>query len=410
MLPLDAAPLRAYPRLAPGVRAYAVVRASADHPGRRHRGALADRARAPGRRRSPGCAGAPTSRRSHRAAIARKLSADGEPRLRGVAIPAGATTLSVTARLRGADVLAWLVVADARGRTSLLPLGHVPRKAAKLTTHVHGARPCACSASSSDSRTATRSCSPIAEQRPRLSRRRQARFASGRSRPAAAHPDRLARLDALGRRRRPAAAGRRDDQVTPSPTPGSDLSSGRRSHRRPADAGGRLARHRAGPRAASARRPSSTSRTRRSRLGSSASRTRMPTLPADSGPFVLADEAVALDGDRRKRPRRGNSERDLDLGAGRAGRVAAALAPAPLLRASSSTRGAADEQQLAGDPLAHATVVALGAAASSRSRSPCSASGSASSASSTTRRATSSTSRRRGSRPRTCAGSSACAA
>src|SRR6185312_8595543 len=61
-------------------------------------------------------------------AIARKLSEPGEPRLRGVRIPAGTEALSMHAGLRGADVLARVVVADPRGRVSLLPLGRVGRQ------------------------------------------------------------------------------------------------------------------------------------------------------------------------------------------------------------------------------------------------------------------------------------------
>jgi hypothetical protein len=133
--PLDAAPLSAYRRTAPGARAYPVVRLAATTPGT---GTAV---------LSPTVLGVPAAavRQLHwrsdfsslpLSAIARKLSAQGEPRLRGVRVPTGTETLSVRARLRGADVLAWVVAADPRGRISLLPLGRVPRRQATLTARV----------------------------------------------------------------------------------------------------------------------------------------------------------------------------------------------------------------------------------------------------------------------------------
>ena len=107
---------------------------------------------------------------------------------------------------------------------------------------------------------------------------------------------------------------------------------------------------------------------------------------------------VALDRARRRLTRRGHTPGGLDLGR-RGGALRARRS-----RPSSSPRGPRRSASR-GDPLAHATAVALGAAASSRLCSRCSASGSASSASCTTSGAISSTSRRRGSRRRTCAGS-----
>jgi hypothetical protein len=132
VLPLDAAPLSAYPG-----RAYAVVRVTATTPGR---GAAV---------LSPTVLGLPRDVISgmrwrsdfsslSQSAIARKLTADGEPRLSGIAVPAGTKQLSLRARLRGADVLAWIVVGDARGRISLLKLGRVPKTPAVLSTGVRG--------------------------------------------------------------------------------------------------------------------------------------------------------------------------------------------------------------------------------------------------------------------------------
>ena len=120
-MPLDAAPSR---RLLPGAHAYPVVRVSATTPGA---GAAV---------LSPTVLGLPREaiRRLHwrsdfsslpTAAIARKLTARGEPRQAGIALPAGARTLTTTARLRGAGLVAWVVLADARGRLSLVRLGLV---------------------------------------------------------------------------------------------------------------------------------------------------------------------------------------------------------------------------------------------------------------------------------------------
>ena len=102
------------------------------------------RARLFSRRPSSACRQPPSGRLHWRSdfsslplsAIARKLSAQGEPRLRGVRIPAGTEALSLRARLRGPDVLARIVVADRRGRISLLPLGRVGRQEITLTARV----------------------------------------------------------------------------------------------------------------------------------------------------------------------------------------------------------------------------------------------------------------------------------
>jgi hypothetical protein len=135
VLPLDAAPLSAYARSAPGARAYSVVRLAATTPG------------AGTAVLSPTVLGVPAAAvrklrwRSDFSSlplgtIARKLSAQGEPRLRGIRIPAGTRTLSVQGRLHGAEVLASIVAADPRGRISLLPLGRVTGREATLTAQV----------------------------------------------------------------------------------------------------------------------------------------------------------------------------------------------------------------------------------------------------------------------------------
>jgi hypothetical protein len=133
--PLDAASLAAYGRTAPGARAYPVLRVAATTPG------------AGSAVLSPTVLGVPAAAiRQLRwrsdfsslplSTIARKLSASSEPHLRGVRIPAGTETLSTTARLHGAEVVASIVAADARGRVSLLPLGRVRPPATRLTARV----------------------------------------------------------------------------------------------------------------------------------------------------------------------------------------------------------------------------------------------------------------------------------
>ena len=298
--------------------------------------------------------------------IARKLSAQGEPRLRGVRDPGRDEGRSRCApRLRGADVLAWVVVADARGRISLLPLGRV----AGRTTTLTGPRPARARPAARARHPARAARERGVHARPRRGRGRGRAGAVGRGRPRPARrrrggrvAHRLARLDAVDRRRRAAARRRGDDplrlprhRAPPGlPAGAADRRAGRcRSSSRPTSP--------ARP-AASARRPCSTSRTRRSTRGSSASRRGMPSVPADSRPVRARRRRLALDGARRERARRGDAARGLDLGAGRRRGRRPRAAAGRRSRASSSTRGGATERRLAGDPLAHATAVALGAA------------------------------------------------
>lgn len=132
VLPLDAAPLPAWPG-----RAYGVVRVTATTPG------------AGSSVLSPTVLGLPRPvvrqmrwRSDYSSlspsAIARKLTPGGELRLHGVALGAG--RVSLRAGLRGADVLAWLVVADPRGRVSLVKLGRVPKATGTLSARVPAGR------------------------------------------------------------------------------------------------------------------------------------------------------------------------------------------------------------------------------------------------------------------------------
>jgi hypothetical protein len=138
VMPLDAASLRSFAATAPGARAYGVVRISATTPGT---GAAVI---------SPTVLGLPADaiRRLHWRSdfsslplrtIARKLAAQGEPRQAGVTLAPGTRTVSTTARLRGAGLVAWLVVGNGRGRISLLRLGRVPTKKGTLSTRVPAA-------------------------------------------------------------------------------------------------------------------------------------------------------------------------------------------------------------------------------------------------------------------------------
>jgi hypothetical protein len=133
VLPLDAAPLARYNEVGPGVRAYPVVRLSATTPGS---GSSV---------LSPTVLGVPATavRQLHWRSdfsslplqrIADRLAPEGEPRLTGVAMPAGTKGLSIAARLRGSDVLVAIVVADSRGRTQVLKLGRLRPGSVTLST------------------------------------------------------------------------------------------------------------------------------------------------------------------------------------------------------------------------------------------------------------------------------------
>jgi hypothetical protein len=133
--PLDAASLARYERLGGGARAYGVLRASATTPGS---GSSV---------LSPVVFGIPADavRRLHwrsdfsalsPQAIAQRLAPNGEPRLTTVPLPAGATTVSLPARARGAALDVRLVVRDNRGRSTVLPLGVLSKRPAILSAHI----------------------------------------------------------------------------------------------------------------------------------------------------------------------------------------------------------------------------------------------------------------------------------
>ncbi|HEX6699981.1 MAG TPA: FtsX-like permease family protein [Gaiellaceae bacterium] len=129
--PLDAAPLARYARIGGGA-AYPVLRIGATTPGA---GAAV---------LSPTVLGLPAAaiRRLRwrsdfsllaPSEIARLLAQAGEPRLAGVRVPRGATRLRLAVRVGGVDLVLSLAVRDERGRVHLLRLGRVHRGASVVT-------------------------------------------------------------------------------------------------------------------------------------------------------------------------------------------------------------------------------------------------------------------------------------
>ena len=214
-------------------------------------------------------------------------------------MPAGDEDSSrLRARLRGADVLAWVVVSDARGRISLLKLGRVPKTPAELSTHVRGPGPLrvlgiqlALPESEAfmlahDEAEGTVALAPVGRGRRRAAPRRRPRA------------DRLARLDALGRRRRRCRAPAARRSATPSPTPACTWSSGR--GRRPTDSRCRSSSHRTSRRAAGGIGGTTVLDFQDTQIDARVVGVakRMPSVPAELGSFVLADEgwlSTALD-------------------------------------------------------------------------------------------------------------------
>src|SRR5205085_1900471 len=120
--PLEVAPAAGYERLAPGIRAYPVLRQSADVPGR---GSSI---------LSPTVLGVPAQaiaalhwRSDYSSASTRELSRrvgrDGPARLRGVRLPRSPVTLSLTVRIAGIPLHLDLVFQDATGDVEPLSLG-----------------------------------------------------------------------------------------------------------------------------------------------------------------------------------------------------------------------------------------------------------------------------------------------
>ena len=122
VLPLDAASLRTYDRLAPGVRSFPVVRQLGSTPGQ---GSAA---------LSPAVLGIPAGAirslhwRSDFSSLGRKQIADllavhGRVALQGVRVPPGTRRLTLPVSVEGVALNLALAAEDGRGRTVILPLG-----------------------------------------------------------------------------------------------------------------------------------------------------------------------------------------------------------------------------------------------------------------------------------------------
>ena len=259
-------------------------------------------------------------------AIARKLAADGEPRLQGVAVPAGTETAldcGAAARRRRARV----------GRRRRRPRADLPAEARPRSR-----RPAPVSRRRCAGRgrvlgiqlalpRARRSCSPTT--RPRAS---VALTPSGEVDVGPLRADGRVLTDwrdwTLSRGGDVVdAAGRRADPLRlpgHRPAPGLPAAA---ANRRAADAGRRLAGHRERPPAASGARPCSTSRTRRSTRGSSASRSGCRPCRRSSARSCSPTRGGSRPRSTQAHPARAHRGRS-----GSPGTPARALAAAPLLR------------------------------------------------------------------------------
>jgi hypothetical protein len=355
VMPLDAAPLRAYP----GAHAYPVVRAGATTPGA---GAAV---------LSPTVLGLPSGaiRRLHWRSdfsplslktIARKLTAQGEPREEGIALPAGARTLTTTARLHGAGLDAWAVLEDDHGRIALARLGRVPQRTGKLSVRLP---------------TGARRVLGIQLALPSDEAFMQAhRNAEGELAVAPSGELELGPLRADGREL--------TDWHGWTLSTGGDVldrgTAGAKVRYSFADTGLHLvlrpvqqtddqlmpvvvspdiARAAGGVGGTTVLDFQDTHVD--ARIVGVASR--LPSVPADTGPFVLADGGWLSTAINSNAPGEGSPSEVWISAPGDDGDVARALARPPFGNLVVASR-AAEERRLAGDPLAHATAVALGAA------------------------------------------------
>jgi FtsX-like permease family protein len=352
--PLDAAPLRSFP----GAHAYSVVRVSATTPGA---GAAV---------LSPTVLGLPREaiRRLHwrsdysplpLSTIARKLAAQGEPRQAGIALPPGARTLATTARLRGADVVARAVVEDDRGRISLVRLGRVPRRAGRLEARVAAG---------------TRRVLGLQFELPESELFMLAhRDAEGEVSVVPSGEVDLGPLLAGNRILTDwhgwtlSAGGDVLDRPVGAKVRYSFPDTGLHPVLRPAQpTDGRLMPVVVSPDVARAAGGVGGTTVLDfedthidARIVGVASR--MPSVPPDTGPFVLADAAWLSTAINGNAPGEGSPSEIWISAPGDEGQVGSALARPPFSSLVVDSR-AADERKLAGDPLAHATAVALGAA------------------------------------------------
>jgi hypothetical protein len=354
VMPLDAAPLRAYP----GAHVFPVVRVSATTPGA---GAAV---------LSPTVLGLPRAaiRRLHWRSdfsqlslktIARKLSVQGEPREEGIVLPAGARTLSTTARLHGAGLDAWAVLEDDHGRIALARLGGIARKPGTLSARLPAG---------------ARRVLGIQLALPSDEAFMQAhRNAEGELAVAPSGELDLGPLRADGRELtdwhgwRLSTGGDVLDRSSGAKVRYSFAETGLHLVLRPVQptddqlmpvvASPDIARAAGGIGGTTVLDLQDTHVD--ARIVGVASR--MPSVPADTGPFVLADAAWLSTAINSNAPGEGSPSEVWISAPGDDGSVGKALQRAPFSSLVVASR-AAEERRLVGDPLAHATAVALGAA------------------------------------------------
>jgi hypothetical protein len=358
VLPLDAAPLAAYARTARGARPYPVVRVSATAPG-------------PGAAvLSPTVLGLPAGaiRKLHWRSdfsslslgqIARRLAAEGEPRQEGIALPPGARTLATRTRLRGPDLVLRAVIADARGRISLLRLGRASRRTATLSAALPAGskRVLGLQLALPDSEVFTFahrdaegevSVAPAGELDLGPLTARPHSLTDWHDWTLSTGGDVLARPDGVRVRFAFQDTGLRLVLRPVQPTDGRLM---------PVVASPEVARAAGGVGGTTVLDFQDT-HIEAKIVGVAA---RLPSVPADTGPFVLADGPWLSTAINSNAPGEGTANEVWISAPGGRGEVADALARPPFSSLVVASR-AAEERKLAGDPLAHATALALGAA------------------------------------------------
>jgi hypothetical protein len=140
VLPLDAAPPSRFAAVAPGTRAYPVVRSSATTAGL---GAAVTSLTVLG---VPPAAvrelhWRPDYSTSSQASLAQALGSGGDLRPAGPLLPRGTSRLTLRAAVHGIDVRVALVLADRTGRTRIAPLGHLERGEHLVSVRVASATP-----------------------------------------------------------------------------------------------------------------------------------------------------------------------------------------------------------------------------------------------------------------------------
>ena len=359
VLPLDAAPLRAYAATAPGARAYPVVRIGATTPGT---GTAV---------LSPTVLGVPSGavRRMHwrsdysrlsRNEIARRLAAQGEPALEGVTLRPGTHLLSTTARVRGAAVVVRLAVLDGRGRISFVRLGRPRTRAAELSARIGNDRPVRLlglelALPEAEAFTLAHQVAegevaivpsgeldlgPLLDRGRELTEWQGWRLSTG--------GDVLAHGGGARVRYAFQDTGRHLVLRQPQRTDDAPL---------PVVVSPEIARAAGGVGGTTTLDLQDTQL--EARVVGIASR--FPSVPADTGPFVLADEAWLSTAIDSNAPGEGTPREVWIDAPGDGGRAGAALSRPPFAGLDVASR-AAEEDRLASDPLAHATAVALGAA------------------------------------------------